>query len=123
MAGVNLPPNFIYMPTVLLDIKLNKADIFNKLQAGKYMVICEATKKLFSIIVTDINTEDPQETKIVFTSPEGYRDCPVKNLHFTKNHRGDLCVAGMTSLNGWGAYNSPFSGCIYKPIKDSSEII
>lgn len=110
------------MPTVLTDVKLSKPDIFIKLQAGKYMVICEATKKLFSIIVTDINTTDPQETKIVFTSPEGYRDCPVKNLYFTKNHRGDLCVAGMTSLNGWGAYNSPFSGSIYKPVKNSSEI-
>lgn len=103
--------------------KINKEDIFNKLQTGEYMVICDATKKLFSIVMTDMNPADPMETKVVFASPNGYRDCPIKNLYFTKNQRGDICVEGMTSLNGWGNYCSPFTGVIYKPIKELSEII
>lgn len=103
--------------------KINKEDIFHKLQLGEYAVICSATKKLFSVIVTDMNPADPRETRIVFASPNGYRDCPIKNLYFTKNHRGDLCINGMTSLNGWGEYCSPFEGVLYKPIKELSEII
>lgn len=102
--------------------KINK-DIFNKLQTGEYAVICLTTKKLFSVVVSDMNPTDLGETRIVFASPDGYRDCPIKNLYFSKNHRGDLCVEGMTSLNGWGSYNSPFTGVIYKPIKEISEII
>lgn len=102
--------------------KINKEAIFNKLQLGEYAVICSATKKLFSVVVSDMNPADPRETRIVFASPDGYRDCPIKNLYFSKNHRGDLCVEGMTSLNGWGSYNSPFTGVIYKPIKELAEI-
>lgn len=103
--------------------KINKEDIFTKLQTKEYMVICSTTKKLFSVVMTDVNPADPRETKVVFTSPSGYRDCPIKNLYFSKNHRGDLCINGMTSLNGWGEYCSPFEGVLYKPVKELSEII
>lgn len=119
VGGIYLPPCLFYM---IVSDKINKEDIFAKLQTGEYAVICSVTKKLFSVVVSDMNPADPKETLIVFASPDGYRDCPIKNLYFVKNHRGDLCIEGMTSLNGWGSYNSPFTGVIYKPIKELSEI-
>lgn len=97
--------------TNLISIKDMEA-FLHYLQDNKAILCSTATGINYSVVL------NRTQNRVTFPSRQGYRDCPVSNLYVTKDHRGFICINGMTSLNGWGRMSSPFEAVIYFPISE-----
>ena len=86
-------------------------DKINELRNKNAVFLCTTTGKLYKIGPEDGNSN------ILLLSSSGYREMATHSIEFsTQASTGNNLIKGLTTLNGYGAYSSPFEAIIYVPL-------
>lgn len=89
----------------------------NTLKSKNAILMCTYTNKVYNL--------GPEENGNIFLlSSSGYRELPIYNVKFEEqDDTGMQLIKGMTSLNGYDAYSSPFEAVIYIPLTNDNNCL
>lgn len=96
---------------------MNTLEKINTLKSKNAILMCTYTNKVYNL--------GPEGNGNIFLlSSSGYRELPIHNIKFEeKDDTGIQLIKGMTSLNGYDAYSSPFEAVIYVPLTNDNNCL